>query len=414
MNSKSQNKTESTIVSDLSSSLRERIREAGGTSAIDVQAVFNDMMKNTLQTLLDVEMEEHLGYPAHDPAGNNTGNSRNGRSKKKVRSSQGELFIETPRDRNGTFEPATVRKRQTNLGKFEDNVISLYARGLTTREIEEHLKEMYDVEVSPSFISRATDAVTAESKEWQSRPLEPLYAVIYMDGIRFSVRDNGRIKKKCVYVCLGIDTEGRQDVLGLWIADTESASFWVSVMNELKSRGTEDILIACVDGLTGFPEAIEAVYPDTHVQLCVVHQIRTSTKHISYKDRKAFCRDLRDVYTAPTEEAALAALLSVEQKWGEKYPASVQCWHRDWDKLVTFLQYPPELRKFIYTTNSIESLNAVLRKNTRNRKVFPNDESLLKLLYLNIRKQTVKWRKRQGWAKIFNQLMLIFPERLQP
>jgi len=412
MNSKAQPKSESNLVTDFSEKLLAHVREAGGSSAIDPNALCRELMQKTLQTLLDVEMEEHLGYPPHDPKGNNSGNSRNGKTSKKVRSEKGELLVETPRDRNGTFEPQIIKKRQTISTDFADKIISLYARGLTTREIEEHLREMYGVDVSATFISRATEAVLTEVKEWQSRPLEALYAVIYMDGIRFSVRDNGRVKKKCVYVCLGVDTEGRQDVLGLWMAETESASFWVTVMNELKARGVEDILIACVDGLTGFPDAIEAVYPNTDVQLCVVHQIRTSTKHINWKDRKAFCKQLKDVYTAPSEEAALGALEALEERWGKQYPASIQCWHRDWDKLVTFLRYPPELRKFIYTTNSIESLNSVLRKNTRNRKVFPNDESLLKLLYLNITKQSSKWRKRQGWSMIFNQLMILFPERL--
>ena len=398
------------LLDAFSKELLQHIRDKGGVENVDSEGILKELVSRHYQTLLNAELEEHLGYPPH--AAKNTGNSRNGSSTKKVRTELGEIDLETPRDRNGTFEPQAVKKRQTTATDFTEKIISLYTRGLTTREIEEHLQEMYGIEVSPTFVSRATEAVLAEVKEWQSRPLESVYPVIYMDGIFFSVRDNGRIKKKCVYVCLGISMEGTQDVLGFWIADTESASFWVTALNGLKSRGVEDILIACIDGLSGLTEAIASVYPKADIQLCVVHQIRNSTKHIYWKDRKAFCKDLKSVYTAPDEEAALLALEHLEKTWGTRYPAAVQNWQRDWDKLVTFMAYPPELRKFIYTTNSIESLNSVLRKNTRNRKVFPSDEALLKILYLNIRKHTRKWGKRHQWGMIYNQLVILFKERI--
>lgn len=388
----------------------QHIREKGGVENVDSEGILKQIVSSHYQTLLNAEMEEHLGYPPY--AGRNTGNARNGSTSKKVRTDLGEINLDTPRDRNGTFEPQVIKKRQTTATDFTEKIISLYTRGLTTREIEEHLHEMYGVEVSATFVSRATEAILTEVKEWQSRPLESVYPIIYMDGIFFSVRENGRIKKKCVYVCLGINLEGEQDVLGFWIAETESASFWVSVLNGLKSRGVDDILIACIDGLSGLTEAIASVYPKADVQLCVVHQIRNSTKHVYWKDRKAFCKDLRAVYTAPDEEAALLALEHMESVWGKTYPSSIQNWQRDWDKLVTFLRYPKELRKFIYTTNSIESLNSVLRKNTRNRKVFPSDDSLLKILYLNIRKHTAKWSKRHQWGMIYNQLVILYPERI--
>lgn len=392
--------------------LKEHVRKHGGTAAVGGNEFVRQLTKSALEALLQVEMEEHLGYDKHAPEGRNSGNSRNGHSSKQVKTDYGRLEIKTPRDRNGSFEPQIVKKRQKEVQGFSDKIISLYARGMTTREIEEHLKEWYEIDISPAFISRVTEKVQEEAIQWQSRTLEKLYTVVYMDGIRYNVRDEGRIKKKVVYIALGVPISGKQEVLGLWIAENEGAHFWMNVCNELKNRGVEDILIACVDGLTGFPEAIEAVFPQADVQLCIVHQIRNSTKFIAEKDRKAFCKDLKTIYAATTIDAAEQALNEVDEKWGGKYPASLQSWKKNWDRLTAFFKYPVELRKIVYTTNSIESLHSQLRKNTKNRKLFPNDEALLKLLYLNIRNITKKWKFRQYWDIVVNQLAILYPERI--
>lgn len=392
--------------------LLEHVRENGGTAAVGGQAFAQQLMQTTLEALLEAEMEEHLGYPKHSPEGKRSGNSRNGRVTKRVRGDFGEVDIDTPRDRNGSFDPQIVKKGQNELNGFTDKIISLYARGMTTREIEAHLREMYNVDVSASFVSRAVDKVTQEVTEWQNRSLEQLYTVVYMDGMRIKVRDDGTIKNKVVYICLGVNVEGYQEVLGLWMAENEGAHFWLSVLNDLRSRGVEDILIACVDGLTGFPDAIESVFPNTDVQLCIVHQIRNSTKFVPWKDRKSFCRDLKTVYGAPTVSAAKDALEKLEETWGDKYPGSVASWKNHWDRLTAFFKYPPELRTIIYTTNSIEALNSQLRKNSKNRKVFPNDNAVYKLLFLNIKNITKKWRHRQKWDIVVNQLAIIFKDRL--
>jgi len=390
------------------------IRAQGGASAVDGEKLINDLVKNTLQTLLDAEMEEHLGYEKNAAEGRGSGNSRNGATTKTVRGDFGELELQTPRDRNGSFEPQTVKKRQTSLGKFSDKIISLYARGMSTREIEEHIREMYDVEISAQFVSRATEHIQQDVIEWQNRPLERLYPVVYVDGMRVPVRtEKSGVIKKCVYTVLGIPISGKQEVLGLWIEDTEGARFWLKVLNDLKARGVEDIIILCGDGLKGLPEAVESVFPQTDVQLCVVHQIRNATKFVSYKDRKEFCKDMRPIYTSPTIEAAEQALERFAEKWESKYPMSIESWRRNWDKLKTFYKYPVELRKLIYTTNAIESLHAQLRKNTRNRKVFPNDISVMKLLFLNIKKITTKWTKRRNWGIVMNQLSVVFPDRIK-
>jgi transposase-like protein len=288
---------------------------------------------------------------------------------------------------------------------------------MTTREIEEHLREMYSVEISPQFISRATERLATEITEWQNRPLEKVYPVVYVDGLYVSVRSGnnaGAVTKKCVHIVLGISCDGKQEVLGLWIEESEGARFWLKVFNDLKARGVEDILILCGDGLKGLPDAVGAVYPKTDVQLCVVHQIRNATKFVSYKDRKAFCDDMRPIYTAPTVEAAELALDALERKWVHRYPMSISSWRNNWERLTTFLRYPVELRKMVYTTNAIESLNAQMRKNTSNRKVFPNDEAVIKILFLNVRNFTNKWTKRHGWDIVMNQLSMIFGERLSP
>lgn len=396
--------------------LLAEVKEAGGTREFyKKHDVIKEFTKALFQGLLEVEMTEHLGYEAGDREEKEGKNSRNGKGRKRIRGDFGEVEIETPRDRDGSFEPALIRKRESSVGNFSDKIVSLYARGLTTREIEEHLQEMYQIEVSPQFITRATERVQTDIIEWQNRPLERLYPVVYVDGLHVTVRsgnNSGSVTKKCVHIVLGVSVSGHQEVLGLWIEESEGARFWLKVFNDLKARGVSDILILCGDGLKGLPEAVEAVYPKTDVQLCVVHQIRNATKFVSFKDRRPFCADMRPIYTAPTIEAAELALAEFSEKWGARYPMSIASWKNNWARLTTFFRYPVEMRKIIYTTNAIESLNAQLRKNTSNRKVFPNDEAVIKILFLNVKNFTNKWNKRQGWDIVMNQLSIIFSDRL--
>ena len=395
-------------------SLMDQLRARGGTQAIDTKQLFQTLVKETLEAFLELEMEEHLGYAKHDRSTRNSGNSRNGTGSKTVRGDFGEVEIEPPRDRNSSFEPKIVPKRETSVGNFSEAVISLYARGLTTREIEQHVKDIYGVEISPQFVSRATEELQQQITEWQSRPLERVYPVIFVDGLRVAVRTDKGVVKKCVYTVLGLSISGQQEVLGLWIEDTEGARFWLKVLNDLKARGVQDALIVCGDGLTGLPEAVQSVFPRAEVQLCVVHHIRNVTKFVSWKDRKPLCAGMRPIYTAPTVEAAELALTRFAELWENRYPMSVAAWRRHWHQLTTFLQYPVELRRMIYTTNAIESLHSQMRKNISNRKVFPNDEAVFKILFLNIRNFTNRWTKRQGWDKVMNQLMVLFGDRLKP
>jgi len=395
-----------------SEALMEQVRAAGGTQEFyKKHDIIKEMTRAMFQTLLDAEMEEHLGYKINDRESKETLNSRNGRGRKKIRGDFGEVEVETPRDREGSFEPKTIKKRQTSVGNFADKVISLYTRGMSTREIEDHLREMYQIEVSPQFITRATESIQSEIIEWQNRPLEPVYPVVYVDGLFVSV-NSGSVTKKCVHIVLGISCAGKQEVLGMWIEESEGAKFWLKVFNDLKARGVKDILILCGDGLKGLPEAVESVYPKTDVQLCVVHQIRNVTKFVPHQYKKQFCKDMRPIYTAPTIEAAELALKEFEDKWGQRFPMSIASWKNNWTRLTAFLKYPVELRKMIYTTNAIESLNAQLRKNTSNRRAFPSDDSVIKILFLNVRNFSNKWTKRQGWDIVMNQLLMIFGDRL--
>jgi len=398
------------------SALKAQVKAAGGTKEFLKGGDFiQNLVKSAFQSLLNVEMDEHLGYERHVRSEGT--NARNGKKSKTIRGDFGEVEIETPRDRDGSFDPQIIKKRQTSVGNFSDKIVSLYARGMSTREIEEHLREMYGIEVSAQFISRATDRMQAEVIEWQNRPLDPVYPVVYVDGLHVSVRSGnnaGSVVKKCVYVVLGVSCSGRQEVLGLWIEESEGARFWLKVFNDLKARAVQDILILCGDGLKGLPDAVESVFPKTDVQLCVVHQIRNATRFVSYKDRKEFCADMRPIYTAPTLDGAELALLEFDEKWGRRYPMSIASWKNNWVRLTTFFKYPVELRKIVYTTNTIESLNAQMRKNTSNRKVFPNDDAVIKILFLNVRNFTNRWTKRQGWDMVMNQLSVIFGERLSP
>jgi len=391
-----------------------QIRARGGTPAVDSKAVVQSLVKQTLEAFLELEMEEHLGYPRYAPEGRGSGNSRNGVSTKTVRGDFGELEIETPRDRNGEFEPKLVAKRQTSVGNFTETVISLYARGMSTREIEDHIKQIYGIEVSPQFVSRATEQLQQQITDWQSRPLERVYPVIFVDGLRVAVRTEKGVVKKCVYTVLGVNASGRQEVLGLWIEETEGARFWLKVFNDLKARGVQDVLVVCGDGLTGLPDAVRGVFPLADVQLCVVHQIRNATKFVAFKDRKAFCAAMRPIYTAPTVEAAELALERFAQAWGDRYPMSVASWRAHWDGLTAFFKYPVEFRRLIYTTNAIESLHSQMRKNISSRKMFPHDDAVIKILFLNIRNFSNRWSRRQGWDIVMNQLAVMFGDRLRP
>lgn len=390
-----------------------QIRARGGTPALDSKAVVQSLIKQTLEAFLELEMEEHLGYPRYAPEGRGSGNSRNGAGTKTVRGDFGELEIETPRDRNGDFEPKLVAKRQTSLGNFTETVISLYARGMSTREIEDHVKQVYGVEISPQFVSRATEQLQQQITDWQSRPLERVYPIIFVDGLRVAVRTDKGIIKKCVYTVLGVNVAGRQEVLGLWIEETEGARFWLKVFNDLKARGVQDALVVCGDGLTGLPEAVRSAFPQADVQLCVVHQIRNATKFVSFKDRKPFCAAMRPIYTAPNVEAAELALERFAQAWGDRYPLSVASWRTHWDGLTAFFRYPVEFRRLIYTTNAIESLHSQMRKNIATRKMFPHDDAVIKILFLNIRNFSNRWSRRQGWDIVMNQLAVIFGDRLK-
>jgi len=394
--------------------LMAQVRARGGTSAVDSKNVFQQLVKQTMEAFLELEMEEQLGYGKYASEGRGSGNSRNGSTTKTVRGDFGEIQLETPRDRNGEFEPKIVAKRQTSVGNFTEMVVSLYTRGMTTREIEEHIKEIYGIDISPQFVSRATEQLQQQITEWQNRPLDRLYAVVFVDGLRVAVRSDKGVVKKCVYTVLGVGVGGRQEVLGLWIEETEGARFWLKVFNDLKARGIQDILILCGDGLTGLPDAVQSAFPATDVQLCVVHQIRNATKFVSYKDRKPFCASMRPIYTAPTVEAAELALNNFERTWGSRYPMSVASWRNHWDGLTTFFKYPVELRRIVYTTNAIESLHSQMRKNIASRKVFPNDDAIIKILFLNIRNFSNRWSKRQGWDIVMNQLAVMFPDRLRP
>jgi len=394
--------------------LIDQIRARGGTTAVDSKSIVQGLMKQTLEAFLELEMEEHLGYPPHAPEGRGSGNSRNGTTPKTVRGDFGEVAIETPRDRNGEFEPKIVAKRQTSVGNFTEIIISLYARGMSTREIEDHVRQIYGVDVSPQFVSRATEQLQQQITDWQARPLERIYPVIFVDGLRVAVRTDKGVLKKCVYTVLGLSVSGRQEVLGLWVEETEGARFWLRVFNDLKARGVQDILVVCGDGLTGLPDAVRSAFPVADVQLCVVHQIRNATKFVSYKDRKVFCADMRPIYTAPTIEAAELALERFAQLWRARYPMAVESWRRHWEGLTAFFKYPVEFRRLIYTTNAIESLHSQMRKNIASRKMFPNDDAVIKILFLNIRNFSNRWSRRQGWDTVMNQLGVMFGDRLKP
>lgn len=384
-------------------------------SGNDVNSIMRDMMSVLLEGVLDEELNEELGYSKYDYRNKETDNSRNGHSRKTMRTSYGDMDIAIRRDRKGEYEPQLIPKYQNTVTQdMEEKIISMYAKGMTTGDIEAHLKELYDLDISDSTISRITDKIMPLVKEWQERPLQEIYAVVYMDAIHYHVRSEGRIVKRAVYIALGIDMDGKKDVIDMYVGENEGAKFWLSIINGLKNRGVQDILIACVDGLNGFPQAIEAVYPKTEIQQCIIHQIRNTTNYVSYKDLKKLMADLKMVYAAPDEAAALEELESFGKKWNSKYPKIYKSWSERWATLSTYFKYPNEVRKLIYTTNAIEGFNRQLRKVTKSKTVFPSDDSLLKMLYLATMDITKKWTgRRRDWSQIRAQLEIYFEERLE-
>ena len=380
---------------------------------IGENGLLKQLTKQLLERAMAAELTEHVGYDKHDASGNNSGNSRNGKSTKTLKGTFGELALETPRDRNGTFAPQIIEKHQTRFTGFDKNILSLYARGLSTREIQQHLEEIYGVAVSASLISSVTDEVLDEVKTWQNRQLEAVYPILYLDAIQFKVRDNGHVRSKAIYLAIGVTIEGYKEVLGLWIAQTEGAKFWLQVVTELKNRGVTDIFIACVDGLKGFPEAIESVFPQTEVQLCIVHLVRHSLNYVGWKERKVVAADLRLIYTAATEAAAAERLEEFSLKWEAKFPMIAKSWRSNWTRVIPFFAHPPEIRKVIYTTNAIESLNMSLRKVTKARGSFPNDEAVSKLLYLALRNIAKKWTMPvHAWKDALNRFAILYEARL--
>ena len=375
--------------------------------------LIQQLTKRIVETAMNAEMTDHLGYEKHEKIVEPTGNSRNGKSSKKVITNNGEVEIEIPRDRNSEFEPQLIKKHQKRFDLFDDKIISMYARGMTTRDIQGHLEEIYGVEVSPDLISKVTNEIMKDVQEWQARPLDPIYPIVYFHAIVVKGRTDGRVSNKSVYTTIGINLEGKKEVLGLWISDTEGAKFWLGIINELKNRGVEDIFIACIDGLKGFPEAITAVFPQTRIQLCIVHMVRNSTKYVSWKERKDICTDLKKVYGAPSEKIGLEALGEFEKKWDHRYPMISKSWRSNWENLNEFFAYPMDIRKAIYTTNAIESLNASLRKVTQKRSAFPTDEAIYKVLYLALTKAEKKWTMPiRDWGSAMNQFAVYFGERV--
>lgn len=380
---------------------------------IGENGLLKQLTKAVLQRALQAEMTDHLGHEKHAAIANKSGNARNGKSAKTLIGEFGTMPIDIPRDRDSSFEPVIVPKGQTRFVGFDDKIISLYARGMTTREIQGHLEEIYGVEVSPSLISTVTDAVTDEVKAWQNRPLDALYPIVYMDAIRVKGRGNGHVVNKAVYLAIGITLDGVKEVLGMWVAETEGAKFWLQVVTELKNRGVQDIFIACVDGLKGFPEAIETVFPKAQVQLCIVHMVRNSLRYVSWKQRKEVAADLKVIYQSATAELAELNLTAFSQKWDESHPTISQSWRRNWDRIIPFFAYPAEIRKVIYTTNTIESLNMSLRKVIKNRGSFPNDEAMFKLLYLALNNIAKKWTMPiRDWRAALTRFAILFDDRM--
>lgn len=396
------------------SKIRELLDMSNITSMDDIQNLFKETIAEFMEDGLETELDDELGYSRYDYRNKNTENSRNGHSSKTLRTSFGDVEVAVPRDRKGEFEPQLLKKNQTSISQdIEEKILSMYAKGMTTGDIEAHIQDIYGVNVSDTTVSRITDKILPVAKEWQQRPLEAVYAVVFLDAIHYHVRSEGHIVKKAVYIAIGIDLDGHKDVLGMWVGENESAKYWATVLNSLRNRGIEDIFIACTDNLCGFSTAIEAVFPKTEIQNCIIHQIRNSSKYVSYKDLKALMADLKAVYAAVDEDAALMALDTFSEHWDKKYPTISQSWRANWANLSTYFKFPQELRRLIYTTNAIEGFNRQLRKVTKAKSVFPTDESLFKMLYLAMMDITQKWTgRRQDWSMIQAQLAVYFEDRM--
>lgn len=395
------------------SKIRELLDMSNITSMDDIQNLFKETIAEFMEDGLETELDDELGYSRYDYCNKNTENSRNGHSSKTLRTSFGDVEVAVPRDRKGEFEPQLLKKNQTSISQdIEEKILSMYAKGMTTGDIEAHIQDIYGVDVSDTTVSRITDKILPVAKEWQ-RPLEAVYAVVFLDAIHYHVRSEGHIVKKAVYIAIGIDLDGHKDVLGMWVGENESAKYWATVLNSLRNRGIEDIFIACTDNLCGFSTAIEAVFPKTEIQNCIIHQIRNSSKYVSYKDLKALMADLKAVYAAVDEDVALMALDTFSEHWDKKYPTISQSWRANWANLSTYFKFPQELRRLIYTTNAIEGFNRQLRKVTKAKSVFPTDESLFKMLYLAMMDITKKWTgRRQDWSMIHAQLAVYFEDRM--
>lgn len=396
------------------SKIRELLDMSNITSMDDIQNLFKETIAEFMEDGLETELDDELGYSRYDYCNKNTENSRNGHSSKTLRTSFGDVEVAVPRDRKGEFESQLLKKNQTSISQdIEEKILSMYAKGMTTGDIEAHIQDIYGVDVSDTTVSRITDKILPVAKEWQQRPLEAVYAVVFLDAIHYHVRSEGHIVKKAVYIAIGIDLDGHKDVLGMWVGENESAKYWTTVLNSLRNRGIEDIFIACTDNLCGFSTAIEAVFPKTEIQNCIIHQIRNSSKYVSYKDLKALMADLKAVYAAVDEDAALIALDTFSEHWDKKYPTISHSWRANWANLSTYFKFPQELRRLIYTTNAIEGFNRQLRKVTKAKSVFPTDESLFKMLYLAMMDITKKWTgRRQDWSMIHAQLAVYFEDRM--
>ncbi len=385
----------------------------GSEDLIGEQGLLKELTRALVERAMHAELTHHLGYEKHAADGKGSGNSRNGTSAKTLKGDFGEVEIEVPRDRKGSFEPKIVPRHQRRFVGFDDKILSMYARGMTTREIQGHLQEIYGVEVSPSLISEVTDAVLEEVKAWQTRPLEALYPILFLDALMVKMRHEGRVENRAVYVAIGIDLEGRKDVLGLWTSANEGAKFWLQVLTELRNRGVKDIFIACVDGLKGFPQAIETVFPQAQVQLCIVHLVRASLNYVGWKERKQVAQDLKSVYRAATEDEARREMASFAERWNSKYPTIAALWQRNWERVIPFFQFPAEVRKVIYTTNAVESLNMPLRKALKTRVAFPSEEAALKVMYLALRNVIAKWESPLHWKAALNQFTVLWEDRIK-
>ena len=396
------------------SKIRELLQASNISSTDDIQNLFKETIAEFMENGLDAELDDELGYSKYDYKNKDTDNSRNGHSSKTLRTSFGDVEVSVPRDRKGEYEPQLLKKNQTSISQdIEEKILSMYAKGMTTSDIENHIRDIYGIDVSDTTVSRVTDKILPIAKEWQQRPLETVYAVVFLDAIHYHVRSEGQIVKKAVYIAIGINLDGRKDVLGMWVGENESAKFWATVLNGLRNRGVEDIFIACTDNLTGFSAAIEAVFPKTEIQNCIIHQIRNSTRYVSYKDLKALIADLKAVYAAVDEAAALEALEVFAQRWDKKYQKISASWQDNWPNLSTYFKFPQEVQRLIYTTNAIEGFNRQLRKVTKAKSVFPTDDSLLKMLYLAMMDITKKWTgRRQDWSMIHAQLAVFFSDRM--